>query len=97
MTKEEAKRCVGAGWGGLIDELFDRLPERARLFSVKEKYGCLRIDGIGTENLESELEERSLKICEECGNDGELRDLNWIRTLCDSHYKSRKYLGGSVS
>ena len=37
------------------------------VFSVKEKFGGLRIDGIGIDDLESELEERSHKICEECG------------------------------
>ena len=78
MTREEAKRCVGPGWAKLIDELFDRMPEGAEVFSIKEKFGGLRIDGIGTDDLEIELEERSHKICEECGEPGELRDLSWI-------------------
>lgn len=97
MKKDDAKRCVGPGWATLIDELFDRMPDGASVFSVKEKYGGLRIDGIGTSDLEIELGERSQTICEECGEPGEVRNLNWIRTLCDEHYESRRGLGGSVA
>ena len=73
------------------------MPKDASVFSVKEKFGGLRIDGIGTSDLEIELEERSQKICEECGQTGEIRDLNWIRTLCTAHYVERKRLGGSIA
>lgn len=87
MNIEEAKRCVGKGWHGLINELFDRMPEGTNVYSIKEKYGTLRIDCIPGSDLEIELERKSSTICEECGENGETRDLPWIRTLCDGCYK----------
>ncbi len=35
-------------------------------------------------------EARSFKICENCGDFGEVRNHAWIRTLCDSCEKERK-------
>lgn len=90
MNKEEAKRCVGKGWANIIDEFYNRMSKDASVFSVKEKFGCLRIDGVGTLDLEMEMEKRSSTICEECGKDGETRDLPWILTLCDEHYIEHK-------
>ena len=86
-----------------VKQVISKLEKKVKLekyesvFSIKEKYGGLRIDGIGTDDLEIELEEKSQKICEECGKAGELRDLSWVRTLCTEHYKERRYLGGSIS
>ena len=48
-------------------------------------------------DLEMKVEEMSHTVCEECAKPGETRDLNWIRTLCDEHYQSRKRLGGSIA
>lgn len=61
---------------------------------VKEKYGSLRFymsSGTkGMYDLCSEYENKSYKICEECGEEGVLRDdLSWILTLCEKHYKER--------
>jgi hypothetical protein len=36
ISREEAKRCVGPGWSSLIDAIYDRLPEDAFIFQVKE-------------------------------------------------------------
>ena len=90
MNREESKRCVGAGWGKLLDEFYDLLPADAKIISVKEKYGGLRIDGFGySSELGQALEEKSNLICEICGERGETRDLPWILTLCDKHYKEK--------
>ena len=97
MKIDEAKRCVGPGWSKLLEEFFIRRDPGVQVFGVKEKYGALRIECTPSTDLEEEFEERSTTICEECGQPGELRDLNWIRTLCDEHYASRKFLGGSIS
>ena len=77
---------------------------------VKEKYGGLRFyyhrEGIladetanitlnrQIENIVEQYEERSEHVCEECGNEGILRnDLSWISTLCDNCYKRRNAHG----
>ena len=72
---------------------------------VKEKYGSLRFHyhhepakGTSTpkalrqeiSRLVDEAEERSKRVCEECGNPGHLRlDLDWIQTLCDRCYAKK--------
>lgn len=46
------------------------------------------LDDNPARRLIREAEAESLHICQDCGNDGELRrDLNWHRTLCISHYR----------
>ena len=95
--KEMALRSVGKGWAPLIHELFDRLPEFSgtiKIIQVKEKYGGLRIyTDYYQEKLEqfiTELEKRSLTICEQCGSAGKLRGGEWYHTLCDQHADGRK-------
>jgi hypothetical protein len=36
-----------------------------------------------------ELETESYKICETCGEAGELRGADWYKTLCDVHANGR--------
>ena len=55
---------------------------------VKEKFGGLRfyVTG-GDETIEGMIrmaESMSYKLCERCGNKGNLRSGDWIRTSCDS-------------
>jgi len=33
-------------------------------------------------------EQESLRICEVCGQPGELREDSWIKTVCDEHAAS---------
>lgn len=94
-----AKRSVGAGWSGLIDELFafrDAHCPKARFVQVKEKFGALvaYIEGPREcfdrlSDFVDEVERRSEKICERCGSPGVLREGGWIRTLCDAHAEGR--------
>ena len=43
------------------------------------------------ETLIDEYKQKSLTICEICGKTGFLRkDLSWLQTLCDDHYKEIK-------
>lgn len=70
------------------------------VFDIKEKYGTLRVSvygGLLSEELSESLfrlvDETELKsglVCEECGKPGCTRDLSWIRTLCEDHYRERK-------
>jgi hypothetical protein len=58
---------------------------------VKEKWGGLRFYVSGTTELLdfiSEMEARSLDICEVCGQPGKPRKGSWIRTLCDEHTRA---------
>lgn len=68
--------------------------EKTHDHSWKEKYGELVIDfraGFdGEDNAIADFcEELSTRICDECGRPGKSRDLPWIRTLCDEHWKER--------
>ena len=93
ITKEQARRQVGPGWSGLVDAIYDRLPETAHISQIKEKYGGLRfyVYGVSGEVLDfiDEMEEKSYTICEMCGEPGKPREGGWILTLCDKHDKER--------
>lgn len=94
MKIDAAKRQVGKGWSGLIDELYEIIDgQEDCILSIKEKYGVLRIDiyGVDDETLDkiSELEDRSGTMCEECGEKGETEEGpgGWIKTSCKKHKK----------
>ena len=93
INREDAKECVGKGWSGLIDEIYDLISPEVCIFSIKEKYGGLRINGYGfTSEEDDKIDEicnRSETVCEVCGEKGEPRDLPWILTLCDKCYKEK--------
>jgi len=91
----------GDGWEPLIRELSEKIeaynnehPDNPVVAAqVKEKFGGLRfyVDGAIKKILDliQEYEERSEKICEQCGKSGKLRDKGWMRTLCDECHKRR--------
>ena len=86
MNRERAKAQVGEGWHLLIDEVYDK---GIGVWGVKEKWGGLRISMISgtTEEWDflEEIEERSLTVCEMCGEPGTPTTKGWIKTLCDKH------------
>jgi hypothetical protein len=90
-TREYSKKCVGAGWHGLIDELFDLAEkENFTVVQVKEKYSTLRIYLHGaTEEIYKKidkLEHRSSTICEVCGGKGrKIVRGGWLKTRCEEH------------
>ena len=60
------------------------------VLQVKEKFGvlrfyvnCSRNDAVG-QRIGIAAEE-SFHTCEVCGQPGELRECDWIKTLCDEH------------
>ena len=93
------------GWDGLLNLLVDEIEKidpDFTLHQVKEKFGGLRFYAGFSANLSKEqydklgelvmqAEAKSYKICEWCGQAGELRDdIGWILTLCDEDYEKRK-------
>jgi len=97
VSREEAKREVGPGWGLLVDELYDKLPEGVVVHCVKEKFGLLRVyvGDCTTEfdNYLDELEDRSALVCEYCGAEGFTQQRhNWIKTLCEVCGKHGGYI-----
>jgi len=93
-TREYSKKCVAAGWHGLVDELFDLVEkEKFEVAQVKEKYGSIRIYVNGANEdvykMIDDLERRSSTICEVCGKSGErVSRGGWIKTRCKDHVQS---------
>lgn len=91
ITREEAKKCVGAGWSNLLDVIYDRLPPAVVVCQVKEKFGGLRfnVDEADEELYDfiGEMEVRSFGICEVCGAAGKEREGVWLKTLCTAHLR----------
>jgi hypothetical protein len=86
----------GSGWFSLIDELNwklliyikDNNLEDFQITCIKEKFGGLYIEVNGTDTfidkLIMEIEEKSLSICEYCGNPGVTSIIGgWPITVCD--------------
>jgi hypothetical protein len=90
---------VSEGWYDIIKSLIDELMALGwdrRVHQVKEKFGGLRfhVENIpeGGEEIIRKYESLSYKICEKCGNEGQLRGGNgqWLRTLCEQHAEGRE-------
>src|SRR3972149_11819745 len=94
----------GEVWYPLIEETLDKIekelenyPELKNDFEItqiKEKFGMLVIyTSFITDEIEKiidEAENKSMTICEVCGESGELRERNhWLVTLCDKHFEER--------
>lgn len=65
-----------------------------RVIKIQNKLGYLQmyyaVENTQRSSTGSDMDliKRSLKICEECGKEGEMRpDLDYIQTLCEEHYK----------
>ena len=95
---------VGDGWYALLDDLcfeIDRIftgdPDLEKNFyvaQIKEKFGGLRfyIYG-GNDEIDariSEAEDKSYKICEDCGKKGKVNNTGWRTTLCSKCRKDSK-------
>ena len=82
---------VGPGWGQIVQRLIRDLFELGwdgQLDQIKEKYGELRfyIGGASDEifNRIDRATDESIRICEQCGETGRLRNESyWITTRCD--------------
>lgn len=75
-----------------MEEIYKRLPKDAHILQIKEKWGGLRfyVDAdMETLHFIDEMEEKSLTVCERCGEFGKLRRGGWVLTLCDKCNESR--------
>lgn len=87
---------VGRGWHNLLNKLIGDLKTAGwdgNVHQVKEKFGALRfyIGGGSDEifDLIQEAENKSITICEECGEPGKVSGWGgyWMKSLCDEHGK----------
>lgn len=91
LTRDFAKRCIASGWHGLIDELFNlQSRENFTVVQVKEKFGnlCIYANNVGheAEKMITEIENRSSRICEICGEKGQkISRGGWLKTRCKDH------------
>ena len=88
IDREDAKHMVGPGWSKIIDYLYDNLeiPEKIRVFQVKEKFGTLRFYTSGTTKEEDVIirnaEKMSGETCEQCGEPGTVKKQGyWLTCL----------------
>lgn len=77
----------------LEEKLAKALEELPVIEQVKEKFGTLRFytdrGSPEVHNYISFAEAMTAVTCEECGAPGESRNDDWIKVLCDKHYKER--------
>jgi hypothetical protein len=70
------------------------LVEQVVATQIKEKFGTLRFYYNGGDDyirgLESMAASMTLRICEECGKPGKIREGGWLKTLCDEHAQERE-------
>ena len=93
IDREKAMHCVGFGWHGLLDDIYDTFEkENVVVVTIKEKFGGLRIYADAPEAtfekmrpLIDKIEQLSFQTCETCGAPGVLRNRPWLKTLCDEH------------
>ena len=99
ITRDRAKRMVGAGWASLIDRFYEYAEDSAkhpdlRVLHIKEKFGGLRIYVSGADvfihGLIEGIEDASVTLCEICGGPAALRSQAWVKTLCDQHAQEPK-------
>lgn len=95
---EWGKYLPEIGWDDLLLELDAKLAEIDPdyiIHQAKQKFGELRVyasrsDGTFDRDSEfvkliREASERSTRICEYCGKEGQTRRGGWIVVLCDEH------------
>jgi len=101
----------GDGWYSVIDKLCKKIMETLSMQEladlcidqIKEKYGTLRFyySGVNFNKIEHfilEAEEESARVCDECGEEGKLReDKSYIQTLCDEHAEFEEQTAKRVS
>jgi hypothetical protein len=87
ITRRQAKRMVGPGWGKIIDTLYDHKPRRVVVLQVKEKFGSLRFyTGASPREFDDLIdgaEWESAVTCEVCGEQGTINDDGaWMSCRC---------------
>lgn len=96
---------VREGWLAIVEDILSALVVLDTAFTVeciKEKFGGLRVytqfididreDDAWSkfQDVITKFEDKSLSVCEDCGQPGLLRRLGWMRTLCNKHSEGGK-------
>lgn len=92
---------IGNGWYKIFDEMCEKLSEYdVELAQVKEKLGLLTvyIDNMEDDDVRArmayditaEAMDKSVVICEDCGDPGTLKTDGWRTVVCDACEKRRK-------
>jgi NADH pyrophosphatase NudC (nudix superfamily) len=89
---------IGDGWFDLVFELSQKINDIAQrqnltvekwpdVKMVESHYASLRFKLVNDNNemfnLSMDYEQKSLKVCEDCGQPGKRREGGWEHTLCD--------------
>ena len=74
-------------------DLAQALEDLPVIMQIKEKFGGLRFY-VGQTSEEQQAYIRfasamASRTCEVCGNPGEIRHTNWMKTLCDVHHREK--------
>jgi hypothetical protein len=79
-------------WDLVVSRTERTVPEeipQVSVYTIKEKFGIMRVYHMGGDDyingLVSMAESMTSRVCEVCGEPGELRHEKWIKTLCDHH------------
>lgn len=95
LTLPDAKACVGAGWGPLVERLYNACDHQGvAILQIKEKFGGLRfyVGGASDSTLQliEAAEDESRKTCELCGKAGGQRvERGWVWTRCDECWEKQ--------
>lgn len=88
-TASEIKNSVPKGWWGLMDKIFENLPDDASVGQVKEKWGTLRFSTYNvSEEVQSiidDAEKQSSYTCAFCSKQPAITEWHkgWMITLCE--------------
>lgn len=100
----DARLYAGCGWLSLVREVMAIIGD-SEITAIREDAGALRIELARTTPEQRSalraIEERSLQVCEICGDPGELRyagmkngrPAGWHRTRCEKHVNTRTLAG----
>lgn len=96
MDRETAKAWIletcGEGWFNLIDIAYDNVPEGIVITEVFQKWGGLKINYDGENEIFEELIVMiyylSQKMCESCGKSAQSAILDgWETAVCKEHFE----------
>lgn len=95
LTFDEVMRMVPNGWESILRDGFEKmfnLGWDGNISQIKEKFGTLRLytecpaqidDAI--EDVIAEMEQKTSKVCNQCGEPATTTTKGWFTYVCDNH------------